>query len=225
MIQKKPRTTYRRAYGRSTGRSSKAYVARIARNVIRRSEETKCFTQTVVAAATNVSTSWQYNSIMAGLVQGVGTNARVGSKISIVALEFFIAITPSTANMDDNGTACRVVLYHNKACGGQNPSTSELWDNNDITTGRYVNYQGKYSILEDITHQMVIFSRDSSGKYSSGPQLNKLLRVTPRTTVEYGGNVGTISDLPKDDFGIGFIADGTNCCTMKCVGKVWFKDS
>lgn len=192
---------------------------------MRRAEETKCFTQTVVAASTNVTTSWQYASLTAGLTQGVGTNARVGSKISIVALEFFISITPITANMDDNGSACRVVLYHNKACGGQLPSSNELWDNNALVTGRFVNYVAKYSILEDITHQMVLTNRDSAGKWSSGPQLNKLLRVTPRTVVEYGGNVGTISDLPVDDFGIAFIADGTNCCQFNVVGKIWFKDA
>lgn len=222
MLTKKPRT-YRRTYGRR--RSNKAYVARIARNVMRRAEETKCFTQTVVAAGTNVNTAWQYASILAGLIQGVGTNARVGSKISIVALEFFVAVTPLTANMDDNGSACRLVIYHNKAAGGLNPVTAELWDNNALVTGRYVNYASKYSILEDVTHQMVLLSRDAGGKWASGPQLNKLLRVTPRTTVEYGGNVGTISDLPQDDFGIAYISDGVNCCTLNVVGKVWFKDS
>lgn len=191
---------------------------------MRSAEETKCFSQTLESSAT-VTSSWAYASALAGLTQGTTAATRVGAKISLVAIEFFIQIVPATANVPDNGSACRFVVYHNKACGAALPSTNELWDNNALVTGRFVNYVSKYSILEDITHQMVLYSRDTSGKYSSGPQLSKMIRVTPRTTVEFGGNAGTISDLPKDDFGIAFISDDTNCCTISVYSKVWFKDA
>lgn len=222
MIQKKPRTTYRRTYRRPV--SNRAYVARIARSVVRRAEETKCFSQLLVTAG-NVSTSWQYFSALAGLTQGTGTFQRVGSKISIMAIEMFIQIVPSSTNVPANGASCRFAIYHNKAAGGALPATNELWDSNGLVTGRFVNYARKYSILEDITHQMVITARDSTGTYAVGPKLVKMLRVTPRTTVEFGLNGGTISDLPLDDFGMATIADGANCCQITVYSKVWFKDA
>lgn len=190
---------------------------------MRKGSETKCFSQTLATNVT-VTNGWAWYSALAGLTQGTGTTARVGSKITLVAVEFFIQIVPSTANVPDNGSACRFVVYHNKACGAALPATAEVWDNNALITGRFVNYAKKYSILEDITHQMVVYSRDSTGKYSSGPQLAKMLRVSPRTTVEYGGNGGTISDLPIDDIGFGVCADDVNCCTISVYSKVWYKD-
>jgi len=222
MIQKRPRQTYRRRYARGT---NKAFVARIARNVMRREEETKCFTQTVVAANTSVTNTWVFNSAIAGLVTGAGNTNRVGSKVTLVALEFFIMLAPATANVPDNGSACRLVIYHNKAAGYAVPSAAEVWDNNQIVTGRNVSFVHKYSILEDITHQMVLTARDNTGKYASGPQLTKCLRVTPRTAVEFGGNVGSISDLFAHDFGVGFVSDDVNCCTLNVITKVWFKDA
>jgi hypothetical protein len=192
---------------------------------MRREEETKCFTQTIVAANTSVNNTWTYQSALAGLTTGSGNTNRIGSKVSLVAIEFFIMLEPSTANMADHGSSCRLVIYHNKAAGAALPNSNELWDNNQIVTGRFVSYKDKYSILEDITHQMVLTSRDTGGKWASGPHLTKMLRVTPHTRVEYGGNVGTISDLPIDDFGIGFVADGANCCTLNVISKVWYKDS
>ena len=56
-------------------------------------------------------------------------------------------------------------------------------------------------LLDDITHQMVITSYNSSSgvAFSAGPALFKIIRVTPRTVVQFGGNAGTISDLPLDD--------------------------
>ena len=208
-----------------TATSNKAYVARIARSVVRRSAETKCFSQTLIVAGTNVSTSWGYYSALAGLTQGTSAFTRVGAKIQIVALEFFVQLAPTTANVTDNGASCRMCIYHNKAAGGQLPVTNELWDNNAVVTGRAVGYVTKYSILEDFMHQMVVYSRDGTGNYSSGPQLSKMLRVTPHTVVQYGLNGGTISDLPKDDFGFALIADGVNCCNINVYSKVWFKDA
>lgn len=72
---------------------------------------------------------------------------------------------------------------------------------------------------------MILYSRDTSGKYSSGPQFFKAVRVTPKSFVQYGGNAGTISDLPQLDFGIALCADDVNCCTATVFSKVWFKDA
>ena len=49
-----------------TIRPSKAYVARIARSVVRRNEETKCFTQTLLNG-TSSTNSWEFKSALQDL--------------------------------------------------------------------------------------------------------------------------------------------------------------
>ena len=72
MLRKKQRTTYRRGQSRP----SKAYVARIARSVVRRNEETKCFTQTLLNG-TSSTNSWEFKSALAGLTQGTSTTTEL----------------------------------------------------------------------------------------------------------------------------------------------------
>lgn len=171
------------------------------------------------------TTSWAYASATAGLTQGTATNTRVGSRISIVAIEYFVKIAPQTATIGGEGSMCRVIFYHNKAAAGALPPTAELWDTNNFYSGRNVNYARKYSIMEDITHQMVVTTWNVSVPATAGPAFFRIIRLTPKTTVEYGGNAGTISDLPMHDFGVGYAADDTNCCLVNIASKVWFKDA
>ena len=198
MLRKKQRTTYRRGQSRP----SKAYVARIARSVVRRNEETKCFTQTLLNG-TSSTNSWEFKSALAGLTQGTSTTTRVGARIALVAIEYFVKIAPAVASVGGEGSMCRMVFYHNKAAAGAVPDVAQIFDTNNFYSGRNVNYATKFSLLDDITHQMVITSYNSSSgvAFSAGPALFKIIRVTPRTVVQFGGNAGTISDLPLDDFG------------------------
>lgn len=119
---------------------------------------------------------------------GTSTITRVGARITIVAIEYFVKIAPSVGGVGGEGSMCRMVMYHNKACGGATPPTAELFDSNNFFSGRNVNYAKKYALLEDITHQMVItsFSTVSSAAFSAGPAFFKVIRLTPHTTVQYG---------------------------------------
>ena len=153
MLRKKQRTTYRRGQSRP----SKAYVARIARSVVRRNEETKCFTQTLLNG-TSSTNSWEFKSALAGLTQGTSTTTRVGARIALVAIEYFVKIAPAVASVGGEGSMCRMVFYHNKAAAGAVPDVAQIFDTNNFYSGRNVNYATKFSLLDDITHQMVITS-------------------------------------------------------------------
>lgn len=221
MIAKKPRTYQRRT---TRGRlSNRAYVARIARTVVAKRTETKCFSAQIVSA-TNGTSSWQYASALAGLVQGTAANNRLGASIQLVAVEFFISVTPIVAATGTNGSTCRLAVYHDKAANGTGPVTAELWDVNSLITGRNVNFAKKYSILEDITHNMVITSSNAGTAVSVGPPMFRALHIPIRTVIPYGANGGTISDLTVHDVGIGFVTDDTNCCLVNIYSKAWFKD-
>lgn len=199
-------------------------VARIARSVALKNEETKCFSQQIAAAvsATNV---WQFASAMAGLVQGTGPTARVGNKIHIVALEYFVWIVPAVLNVGVNGSLCRVIFYHNRDAQGTTPNVATLWDNNQLVTGRNVNWKDAFSIHDDITHQMTITSNNGGTKFSAGPALFKCFRFPLGKDFVFNANGGTISDLYEQDYGMGFCTDGVNCCSVTCNVKIWFKDA
>ena len=140
MLRKKQRTTYRRGQSRP----SKAYVARIARSVVRRNEETKCFTQTLLNG-TSSTNSWEFKSALAGLTQGTSTTTRVGARIALVAIEYFVKIAPAVASVGGEGSMCRMVFYHNKAAAGAVPDVAQIFDTNNFYSGRNVNYATKFS--------------------------------------------------------------------------------
>lgn len=157
-------------------------------------------------------------------MQGTAATNRLGSTVQLVAVEFFVSVTPVVASTGTNGSTCRVCVYHDKAANGTGPVTAELWDSNSLITGRNVNYAKKYSILEDITHNMVVTAQNAGANFSAGPPMFRVLHVPMKTTIPYGGNGGTISDLTVHDVGIAFVTDDANCCTVNITSKMWFKD-
>ena len=61
---------------------------------------------------------------------------------------------------------------------GAVPDVAQIFDTNNFYSGRNVNYATKFSLLDDITHQMVITSYNSSSgvAFSAGPALFKIIR-------------------------------------------------
>ena len=73
-----------------------------------------------------------------------------------------------------------------------------------------MNYATKFSLLDDITHQMVITSYNPAVEcIQRGSRAVQDHPGDPRTVVQFGGNAGTISDLPLDDFGVAHCSDDT----------------
>lgn len=194
-------------------------VARITRQVIQRRAETKCFSQVLVSAGAVVNT-WLFVSAMAGLTQGTSQTSRIGNGVHIVAIEFVLEVTPVAGNVSNDGDTCRMVIYHNKAPAGSLPTAAQVWDSNNLTTGRNVVFKDQFRILEDFNHNMVITTTTPT----VGPRFNRIVRVTPRENFQYQGNVGTISDCFTSDYGMGYVATGSSCCNITITSKVWFKD-
>ena len=101
MLRKKQRTTYQ-----SRTISAAAYVARIARSVVRRNEETKCFTQTLLNG-TSSTNSWEFKSALAGLTQGTSTTTELVLELLLCAIEYFVKIAPAVASVGGEGSMCR----------------------------------------------------------------------------------------------------------------------
>lgn len=120
---------------------------------------------------------------------------------------------------------CRVVVYHNRSAGGAVPTATTIFDTNDLFAGRNVTFSKRYTLMDDITHQMVVTTLNSTnGIATTGPSMFKCLRIPVNKKVQFNGNAGTISDLIEEDYGIGFASDTGSCCNIQINAKVWFKD-
>ena len=84
-----------------------------------------------------------------------------------------------------------------------------------------------FSLLDDITHQMVITSYNSSSgvAFNAGPALFKIIRVTPRTVVQFGEMLAQSPICLLTTFGVAHCGDDVTCCLVTVVAKVWFKDA
>ena len=56
------------------------------------------FTQTLLNG-TSSTNSWEFKSALAGLTQGTSTTTRVGARIALVAIEYFVKIAPAVASV------------------------------------------------------------------------------------------------------------------------------
>ena len=97
--------------------------------------ETKCFTQTLLNG-TSSTNSWEFKSALAGLTQGTSTTTRVGARIALVAIEYFVKIAPAVASVGGEGSMCRMVFYHNKAAAGAVPDVAQIFDTNNFLFGQ-----------------------------------------------------------------------------------------
>ena len=103
-----------------------------------------------------------------------------------MAIEYFVKIAPAVASVGGEGSMCRMVFYHNKAAAGAVPDVAQIFDTNNFYSGRNVNYATKFSLLDDITHQMVITSYNPAVELHSA-RVPRCSRSSgdPRTVVQF----------------------------------------
>lgn len=190
--------------------------------------EKKYFESTLTyngATANTWDGMWQ--SALAGISQGTGATNRIGNKIYVHSIRFNVFMKPAApAAGGVPNPMCRCVIYHNKEAVGNLPaSTPSVFAANLIESPRYVPLLNRYAILRDYTHSMFTGAVDGSGYYVVGPRMIFSWVVQPRKKIDYQSNAGTISDLYKDDYGVGCFMTNANTCTMDIRVQVIFSDA
>lgn len=226
--------SFKRKSRRTFKPKAKVSAARVRRIVYNMAEK-KYFNQSVGTPGVphTMAATWTFFSALtsnltsgsvAGLVPGTGAFNRLGNKILLKSITYTIFITPTaTAGMAD-GCTCRVVLYHNTEASGTAPTGLTMFTTDTVYANRNVDYLSKMSLQRDMVHSMVALSNNAGTVNTVGP--GKLFKVTvyPNKVIDFTNTTGSISDLLKHDYGIGFCATESTGCNMICNMQTIFTD-
>lgn len=191
-------------------------------------EKKSAFASDFVSASPG--TSWSWVSFLAavnaaaGVTQGTAKNQRIGERIRLQKIEFtvdIVMIPGGATNVD--GAVCRMVVYHNKQANGSLPSTTDVFNTSDFRATRNSTFENRYSILKDFVHSMTVTDAEGATVYG-GPHLFTTLTFYPKSPIDYTGSAGVIANILKNDFGVGYVADGASCCTIRLGCRLHWTD-
>lgn len=214
---------YRKKYLKRKAKKYAKKAARISVPRLRRTmmamAEDKFFTYTQVSFA--IPNAWAWQSLIipqpgaagpppGGIAQGVGVNQRIGLKIWIKSITVKICIF-GVNTMDVAGVMSRIVMYHNKKASGALPTTTDVFETQNVHSHRYIPKQNQLSLLHDRMDSFVVTSTNAGAVASVGPPVCFTLAYYPKKQLNYQTSSGLLaSDLQTDDYGLGYLAsDGT----------------
>lgn len=214
---------YKRSYARrKRSFAKKTTVARV-RRVVYGMAEKKWFE----GASSNIMpATWGSVSFLNGLNQGNGAQQRIGNKILVHKIIITINLRPNGAvNTSQNGSVCRVAVYHNKECKGSLPGASpEIMDTDSIIANRYIPKLPQYTLLSDKTATMVVTSNNAGAMFSAAGQTVYRICLYPKQRIDFTATGGGMADILKHDFGLHYIADTATCCNISWRSQVIFSD-
>lgn len=209
---------------------AKRRIASVTKRVLRQQLEKKYFNTDLYSGT--APDSWTFRSAIAGLQQGSTATTRIGDKIRIHKIEFMVSIEPLPVANTESGSRCRVILYHNKQANGAVPTAANgVFDSDEILSLRYHPKLPQYTVLKDYVHNMSIMSAafDSGTSttlpLTAGPPIQFKWVIYPKTPIAFTSSAGTISDILRDDYGLGFVGDESDCCNIEVITKVTFTDA
>lgn len=211
-----------------TVKAKKAYTTRRIKKVVMSIAERKykTFAWNTVAAPNSMAASWFFQSFFVGsalnggIIQGTDANTRLGNKIYVEGIRYrFVAKGQGTVDAT-GGSNCRFAIYHNKQCNGVATSGAEVMTTNTVVATRNPDYVRKIAVKRDLTMSMTATSGTTVGPAWPIIGYCKVNKVIDMVT-----NTGTITQLIKDDFGFGFIADVAACCEIYGEYTILFRDA
>lgn len=219
----------KRVFKSRGSRRGKDTLGKRIRQVVQNIAETKSIEYYGAADATQ---TWQFYSFIAGspILQGTDIVNRIGDKIKLKRIDVVVKIAPysGTTGVPQAGSNCRVVIYHNKKCGGAIPTPAQMWNlsaagSSDIMATRNEAFVKRLSILKDFSHSMVVTASVTAGTdIGVGPIMLAKFSIYPKASVGYGNTGGVIASMIDNDYGIAYVGDGNACCNVRFTAKtVW----
>lgn len=182
------------------------------------------------SSGTISATSWAYATLMA-LQQGTNASQRIGNKIYAKGIQLMVQMyvsTPQTAPVF--GNTCRMIAYHNKEANGALPGASpSIFLTDSFMSLRNSATYPKFDVLKDEVHNfMPTSSNGNTGTptpiTASAPHILRWY-IPINRVIQYQSNAGTISDLLKDDYGVGIICNAGTSCSFDMRYKLLFSDA
>lgn len=206
-------------------------AAPLVRRVVMNMAEKKYFEADIMTFASPVPATWAFASALAGIQQGTAATNRIGNKIFVHTIRFLIGMrTPATVAATTVSEQCRCVIYHNKEAVGTLPvGVNGVFTHNGISSNRFQPLVNRYSLLRDGIHTFSpLVYNSTTNQVALGPPIQYVWTINPRKRIDFQSNSGTISDLYKDDYGVGCVTSGTGgvgTCEMLVRVQVVFSDA
>lgn len=169
---------------------------------------------------------WTFQSAIAGLTQGTDNINRIGQKIRVHSIEWYLQCNPLTTTIDRSGANAKFIIYHNTAAGGALPTGAAIFDADNMFELRNINQTNKIRILRSKTCTCVITAYTSADAAAAGPPMMLHFKIYPKKVVEFSSNGSSQAVLLKDDYGIGYCAEAADSMSITQLrSKVIFSDA
>jgi len=175
-------------------------------------------------AAFNVAATWAYDNPLAILQQGTSASQRIGNRVFVHFIHYSIVCVPNTT-IAVTGSQCRMVAFHDRECNGVTPTATGMWVTDESNTLRNSAKLPKFRIIRDMMHNMVVTATNAAAVSATGPMVLQHLFIPVKKAIQFSGNTGTVADILKDNYGLGYCAENGTACKLAWKVKVVFSDA
>lgn len=90
-------------------------------------------------------------NLLNGVALGTDYTNRIGRRITMDSLRFYLSCEPNTAGTSPTGDLLRIIIFLDKQANGSTPTTTQLLDAADYTEAYNENNQDRFCIYLDKT--------------------------------------------------------------------------
>lgn len=163
-----------------------------------------------------------------GIVQGNADNQRIGDRVRLKKIEINFFVSPVVAAVDATGSACRILLVHDKQPVGGYPATTTIMNSNFILANQNLVNKKRFTILKDIVHQMTWLGNTTTTPNAAGPELIGKFVIYPKYELNYNTTTGITSAQTNHAFYLMAINDtgaATVCCNLQFNTQTTYTDA
>lgn len=165
-----------------------------------------------------------------GIVQGNGDDERIGARIRLKKIDINFEIRPTVAQVEADGSACRLLLVHDRNPTLGYPSGTDIMTSASILAQQNQTNKKRFTILKDIVHQMTwIGTKTADTIASAGPQLLGKFTIYPKYELAYNSGSGLTANITNHCWYVIAINDQigsvNSCCSFLAITKVTYTDA
>lgn len=202
------------------------------KRVVLRNQELKYYEYLGMVSSAVTNHVWNFSECGArNIIQGTDVTTRVGNKIYIESIDWYIKIYPTPGNTNNTGSACRFIIYHDKEANGALPTYVNFFQDNIYNSFRQLGFwPRKSTILMDKLHMMygtlaATTTGTTTTTTNSGPSYIAMFKQKVGKVMSFSDNSGSITGVSNDSWGIGWCADADNCCNITVSTRIRFRDA
>lgn len=208
---------------------------RRVRRVVTNMAEHKYKDIIIKASSTNtpanpVTTSFDYFSILDGIVQGQTVNTRIGNRIRVSRVTASFDVKSDTNALMTS--LMRMMFVWNNDCNSSAPSFTDMFGPSgsfDHINLQDPVYFSKYKIIRDYMHSMTTIAVSTTNSGTAGPRSNVKFSFPVGKVITYAQNNAstngkTPANMTKNDCYLAWVGSDSGCCQFEGIVRVYFTD-